>query len=305
MISLIIPTYNKLSRLKLTLESLKNQTLDKSMYELILVDDSSADGTEEYVQLQKSILDINFKYIRHEKNVGRAGSRNTGIMNCTGNYLVFSDDDCIMCPRFLESHYRNMQEGYAVHGAIWNLSYLKFFQDPTKGILYREFHNVNVKTLKKKCISLQDVINHFELIEKSAKKTKFEMQVEKALFYENSMFPWIASTGGNIALFAEDIKKIEMFDENLGKQWGAEDIEMGYRLHKYGIRFKYVNEAAVYHIDHYRRNSTELSELAIGYMQNKHKDLLLKYAFNCFFNGALDYDLWERITKQELYEKEQ
>lgn len=299
MISLIIPTYNKLERLRLTIESLRHQTLDRDMYELILVDDNSKDGTDSFIEAERGSFDFNFKYIRHSENLGRSHSRNTGIDNSSGDYLVFTDDDCIMSPEFLETHYKHMQEGYAVHGAIWNLSYLKFFKDPVKGILFDEFKNANVQSLIGKCISHLDIGNNFSRIEMEAKKTRFEKEIERALKSHTTTFPWISSTGGNIAVYAKDIRRIGAFDEKLGKQWGAEDIEMGYRLYKMGIHFKYLDRAAVYHIDHYRMNSAELSKKAMEYMYDKHRAVELKSAFDCFFNGLLDYGLWEKTYKEE------
>lgn len=49
-ISIIIPTFNKLPRLKLTIESLRNQDYSKVNYEVIVVDNESTDGTADYIK---------------------------------------------------------------------------------------------------------------------------------------------------------------------------------------------------------------------------------------------------------------
>jgi len=49
MISVIVTTYNRSDLLSGCLESLVNQTLDKTQYEVIVVDNNSTDNTSEVV----------------------------------------------------------------------------------------------------------------------------------------------------------------------------------------------------------------------------------------------------------------
>lgn len=60
--SLIIPTYNKLPRLKLLLASLKAQTCSFEKFEVIIINDQSTDGTKEYLETLKTdflVLSLN------------------------------------------------------------------------------------------------------------------------------------------------------------------------------------------------------------------------------------------------------
>jgi glycosyltransferase involved in cell wall biosynthesis len=88
--SVIIPTYNRLPQLKLTLESVLMQT--HSSYEVIVVDDGSTDGTEIYL---KSLVERKVKYIS-QNNKGPAAARNNGIKLASGKFIAFTDDDCIV-----------------------------------------------------------------------------------------------------------------------------------------------------------------------------------------------------------------
>jgi len=92
-VSVVIPTYNRKSLLKSCLDSLTLQTYPKSVYEVIVVDDGSTDGTEEFIREYAKNLDINFSYLRQE-NGGPAKARNYGIRNAKGEFVAFTDDDC-------------------------------------------------------------------------------------------------------------------------------------------------------------------------------------------------------------------
>ena len=87
-VSAIITTHNRLEYLKKAIESVKKQTYDN--LEIIVVDDASNDGTENYCINDKSI-----KYIRISKEESKGGNyaRNIGIDNSNGEYIAFLDDD--------------------------------------------------------------------------------------------------------------------------------------------------------------------------------------------------------------------
>ena len=87
-ISLIIPTYNRTTWLKRALDSIYFVEFD----EVILVNDGS---DERYTNDIKNIL-CNYpkvKYIEHKSNRGLGEARNTGIKNCTSEWVTFLDDD--------------------------------------------------------------------------------------------------------------------------------------------------------------------------------------------------------------------
>jgi glycosyltransferase involved in cell wall biosynthesis len=65
-----------------------NQTFQD--FELIVVDDASAENSFEVVA---SFHDDRIKFIRHETRKGGSAARNTGILNSTGDYIAFLDDD--------------------------------------------------------------------------------------------------------------------------------------------------------------------------------------------------------------------
>lgn len=105
-VSIIIPTFNKSDYLDLTLASFCNQTYKD--FEIIVVDDGSTDSTKEVVNHYKD--KIKLMYLFHE-NQGRAISRNVGILNSGGDYIIFNDDDRLVSPQYIQKHVNSLDFG--------------------------------------------------------------------------------------------------------------------------------------------------------------------------------------------------
>lgn len=90
LISVILPTYNRVDFLQETIESILNQTL--SDFELIIINDGSTDRTEEWVKEQ---TDHRIQYISYEKNQGVSYARNIGLDAAQGKFIAFTDSDDI------------------------------------------------------------------------------------------------------------------------------------------------------------------------------------------------------------------
>lgn len=87
-VSIIIPTYNREAYILRSIESIQNQTYKK--WELIILDDGSDDGTEELVN---KISDSRIHYVKNQKNIGVAASRNRGVSLAKYDYVAFQDSD--------------------------------------------------------------------------------------------------------------------------------------------------------------------------------------------------------------------
>src|SRR6266446_10716 len=116
-ISVIIPTFNRAAMLANTLESFAAQTIPKNRYEVIVVDDGSKDSTPEVCR--EFVSRIELKYL-HIDNSGTSAAKNTGILASRGKILLFFDDDDIADRRLLEQHLkahkRHPEENIAVLG---------------------------------------------------------------------------------------------------------------------------------------------------------------------------------------------
>ena len=88
LISVIMPVYNGEKYIKKAVESVYRQNVS---LELLVIDDGSTDHTEEVLSAYKSRED--FRYLKNEKNLGAAGSRNRGVKEAKGEYVAFLDAD--------------------------------------------------------------------------------------------------------------------------------------------------------------------------------------------------------------------
>jgi glycosyltransferase involved in cell wall biosynthesis len=100
--SVAIATYNRLDLLRRAVESALNQTI---ACEVVVVDDCSSDGTQEYMQNLCAISE-RIVYHRHERNQGHGLTVNTGVEKATGTWVKFLDDDDYLAPNCLEEMQR-------------------------------------------------------------------------------------------------------------------------------------------------------------------------------------------------------
>ena len=101
-VSIVIPTYNKLMRLRLALKSLEPQ-VDKDVEVIVVFDGCDKEVIEDFHKLTFSYKPIE---IINEKNIGRARARNEGIKAATGEIVIFLDDDRLVNPEYIKAHRR-------------------------------------------------------------------------------------------------------------------------------------------------------------------------------------------------------
>ena len=95
-ISIIIPTYNRKAFLDKTIRSALNQT--KKALEIIVVDDGSTDGTENFV---RDTFGDQVIYLC-QPNKERGAARNYGASVAKGDYIYFLDSDDLLYPDHIE-----------------------------------------------------------------------------------------------------------------------------------------------------------------------------------------------------------
>lgn len=95
LVTIIIPTYNRLNRIEETLKSVENQTYKN--WECIIVDDISNDNSEDFIKKRIS-NDNRFIFLKRTQNKtkGPSSCRNIGIENTKGQLVVFLDSDDLL-----------------------------------------------------------------------------------------------------------------------------------------------------------------------------------------------------------------
>ena len=103
-ISIIVPVYRVEKYIERFLLSVMSQTYNHSEIECILVDDCTPDRS---MNLAKEIViredsDITFVYLKHQVNAGPSASRNTGMAEARGKYILFLDSDDFIKPNCIQ-----------------------------------------------------------------------------------------------------------------------------------------------------------------------------------------------------------
>ncbi|MEB3281856.1 MAG: glycosyltransferase family 2 protein [Lyngbya sp.] len=110
--SIVITTYNRLNLLKRAIDSALKQTVP---CEVVVADDCSSDGTEEYVkglcQSQPEDSDRRLVYHRNERNSGHSQTMNMGVSAASGEWIKPLDDDDYLAPNCIEE----MARAIAIH----------------------------------------------------------------------------------------------------------------------------------------------------------------------------------------------
>lgn len=99
-ISIIVPVYNVEKYLDRCINSLLNQTYEN--IEVLLIDDCSTDNSARICKDYQDKYSDTCKYLCNKSNSGAGVSRNTGLSNATGDWIVFLDSDDWLHEKYVE-----------------------------------------------------------------------------------------------------------------------------------------------------------------------------------------------------------
>ena len=209
-ISVIIPTFNRSAMLADTLESFAAQSLPKNRYEVIVVDDGSKDATREVCRDFASRIEL--KYL-HVDNSGTSAAKNTGVLASRGKILLFFDDDDIADHRLLEEHLKAHEHHQAENIAI--LGYTTWA--PT----------LSVTPLMRYVTDIGGFLFAYGGLK------------------DGQMLDFTYLWAGRCSCKRSFLAKHGVFNRQF-RAPGIEDIELGYRLSKFGLRVVFHRAAVSY-----------------------------------------------------------
>ncbi|MFN2531104.1 MAG: glycosyltransferase [Pyrinomonadaceae bacterium] len=98
--SVIVPTYERPAQLRSCLRALTQVDYPKEKFEVILVDDGGTMSLENSVEQFRQGIDLR---LFRQANAGPAAARNFGATHAAGEFLVFTDDDCMPASGWLRA----------------------------------------------------------------------------------------------------------------------------------------------------------------------------------------------------------
>jgi len=214
-LTVVIPTYNRCQTLEKSISAYLQQTALEAICEIIVVDDGSTDDTATQVSQLSINSVIPIRYFRQE-NQGPAAARNVGIREATSELILFTDDDIVPSPTLVAEHldwHRKFPDA-----AVAVLGYVTWAPEVSPTPFMKWYGS------------------DFLLFAYAHFTGRTELNYE--YFYSC-----------NLSLKVEFLRRNGTFDEEF-KTAAWEDIELGYRLSKVGMRLLYNPDALAYHHQH-------------------------------------------------------
>jgi GT2 family glycosyltransferase len=207
----VLATRDRARLLGRALESLLALEHVRDELELVVVDNGSTDATRQVIDEVAARAPLPVRGV-FEPRRGLSSARNRGLREARGRWVLFTDDDQLVCPRIVREHLRvaSAHGVRVVQGAI-ELA----FPDGRPEWLRGGFDAMLGRT-----------------------RPRAEGLTDDELY------------GGNLFLARELFQSAAPFREDLGKGrsgW-AEDVELGRRLRAHGERVAFAPEAKVVHV---------------------------------------------------------
>ena len=234
-VSVIVTTFNRWEILRLTLEALTRQ--DWRDFEVVVVDDGSSDGTWEELQRwhreHAGALDLK---VFKQANTGQGIARNHALRHARGELALFIGDDIIPDPDFVRQHVERHRE----------------VGMPCAVVGYTEWDRSNMWVSP-----LLEYVN------------EAGQQFGYRYMKDGEDVPYTCFYTSNVSAPLE-VLGVQPFDPAF-RTYGWEDIDVGYKLAKRGLRIVFSRMARARHFhpmtlsDFYRRQVKVGSTIAALY----------------------------------------
>ena len=215
-VSILIPTLNGLKYLKQVMDSVQKHT--RWPFEVIVIDNASEDGTQEYL-LNQAGYTMDGQYLRNEENMGFAASNNQGAQVAKGNFLCFLNNDTIVTEGWLTAMMNVFSEEKAVGMVGARLIH------PGKGTV----QHAGVVRLSS---GMPDHIH-------------FRRRAEDPLVMERKQY--FAVTAACAIMPKQLFLELGGFDERYWNGW--EDMDLCQKINRAGYRIYYEPTSLVYHYE--------------------------------------------------------
>jgi glycosyltransferase involved in cell wall biosynthesis len=235
-VSVIVSTYNSPAWLAKSLWGFQEQTVRD--FEIVVADDGSGDETREVIERFRAASGRPVQHVWHaDDGFRKCRILNRGILAAQGDYLVFTDGDCIPRNDFLATHISMARPETFLSGGYVKLP---------------------LATSRK--ISRQDIQSGQAFdsnwlrangLKPSPKHVKLKARGGPAQLLNALTTTRASWNGHNSSTWAAAARQVNGFDERL--HYGGEDREFGERLINAGLRTRQIRFSAIcVHLEHSR-----------------------------------------------------
>jgi len=234
--SVVIPVYGGLKELVLTLKHLEWQDLDKTQFELIVIDDGSPTPISSQLKSLDFLKQMNFKFIYLPRAKARTGpkdhrfragiARNLGARVAKGGNLFFLDADILIPSSYLSSGLKKLEK----HPVIQHPRYHLNCSAP---------------------VEYEKIIKSRHCFVRG--RPYWEDFYESSMDWNKRRLPWKYISTNTLCLKTKIFKRLGGFRKNY-TCYGFEDTDLGYRLYQSRIPF-YLHKTNTYHL--YRKSEIQ------------------------------------------------
>ncbi len=264
-ISVIISTRNSPEWLEKVLWGYENQNYKN--FQLIIAEDGEGTATKALIDNYRKTSGMNIEHLWHPQNgCQKSHMLNRAVMQADGDYLIFTEDNCIPRFDFVKIHKNKARPNHFLSGGHSKLPMccsLQIGQDEILSneafdIMWLQSHGYPTYAKKLRLIARWPFNALLNLIPT-----------------ENR---W---NGHNASGWKTDIIKVNGFDERI--QNGGEDLEMGDRLKNSGVKVTRIRYSAVcVHLSHAFGFDDNIVNEATRLIQNETKS-----AFNTYTDHGI------------------
>ncbi len=234
--SVIFTTYNHPKWLEKTLWGFAAQSYRD--FEIIVADDGSGPETGEVIERMQNEIEIPLRHLWQEDDgFQKCRILNKAVVASRGEYLIFTDGDCIPHPDFVKNHVELARENTMLSGG-----YFKLPLDVSRAIIKEDILNGN-------CTRPGWLLRHgVPFTPKLAKLFSHPLigAVLDALTVTRATW-----NGHSSSTWKKHVLEVNGFDERM--QYGGQDREFGERLVNLGLATRQVrHRCCCVHLDHGR-----------------------------------------------------
>ncbi|KAF1712098.1 glycosyl transferase family 2 [Pseudoxanthomonas kalamensis DSM 18571] len=241
--SVIFSTYNSEAWLRKTLLGFAVQ--DRADFEVIVADDGSGDATRETVDALRGRVPFEVSHVwQPDEGFRKSRILNKAIVDSRGDYLIFTDGDCVPRRDFVSTHLRLRERGRFLSGG-----YFKLPLDISTAIGDEDI-------AVQRCFDIEWLRG--QGLPRKPRDVKLTAEGAFADWLD-ALVPVNATWNGhNASGWKDDLLAANGFDERMG--YGGQDREFGERLENAGVRGKRIRHRAIcLHLDHARGYRTQAS----------------------------------------------
>lgn len=239
--SVLFTTYNSPDWLEKVLWGFYVQTT--RAFEIVIADDGSRSETRDLIGQMQVVAPVPIVHVwQEDRGFRKSRALNKGILAASGDYLIFTDGDCIPRADFVEQHLRHAARDRFLSGG-----YFKLPMDVSAAITREDIES-------QRAFDTAWLVSHG--LKPSFKTLKLRARGRWAEILNRISPTRPTWNGHNASCYKDAAIAVNGFEERM--QYGGQDVEFGYRLQHLGLKATRVRYSTVcVHLDHKRGYVTE------------------------------------------------